>query len=429
MKVACVDDLIVKPLPIAVSERRAARGDSEGSASKPRELSGLSDGLPTKLPGKKPYRSKKVGCAIPQHRSPRARSRHRAVRAARRATLVASLNRLNMSRRTATSPVTRLCVGAPLGGQRFVRAGSVLVGEAAESGVARVECLALGYRRRRSGDARPGRSRTGARSGRDRLRRAPRVRFCSASVKIVLVRRAKKEPPTCPRHGEASVPIAPKSGRRSGGCGCCRACRCARPVNGSKPSNSARAGQRESRRSDLDVGSRMPACRAAGPTGCDSRPCRPGRRQLLMPVARWNPTAPRKACGRRSSEPSRWRDRSRTIRLRVRGIAGRIVEPLTAMTPPIASEPHSADCGPRTTSIREARSAFNISKRGVSPDAGIVDLDSVDEEQACGWPPRRGCGLRSAIPRGRSGDRRRRRQSKQRREQRLVEALDPLAGR
>jgi vitamin B12 transporter len=46
--------------------------------------------------------------------------------------------------------------------------------------------------------------------------------------------------------------------------------------------------------------------------------------------------------------------------------------PLTAITPPMASEPHNADCGPRITSIREARSALSSSSRGVSFAAGSL---------------------------------------------------------
>ena len=48
--------------------------------------------------------------------------------------------------------------------------------------------------------------------------------------------------------------------------------------------------------------------------------------------------------------------------------------PLMAITPPIASEPHSADWGPRTISMREARSALSSSKRGSSPAAGSLIL-------------------------------------------------------
>ena len=46
--------------------------------------------------------------------------------------------------------------------------------------------------------------------------------------------------------------------------------------------------------------------------------------------------------------------------------------PLTATTPPIASDPHKADCGPRTTSIRETMSALSNSNRGVLPAAGSL---------------------------------------------------------
>ena len=46
--------------------------------------------------------------------------------------------------------------------------------------------------------------------------------------------------------------------------------------------------------------------------------------------------------------------------------------PLTEMTPTIASEPQSADCGPRTTSIRLARSALRSSNRGSLPAAGSL---------------------------------------------------------
>ena len=52
-----------------------------------------------------------------------------------------------------------------------------------------------------------------------------------------------------------------------------------------------------------------------------------------------------------------------------------------AITPPIASDPHSADCGPRTTSIREARSALSSSKRGEVAGGGVVGADAVDEQQ------------------------------------------------
>ena len=53
----------------------------------------------------------------------------------------------------------------------------------------------------------------------------------------------------------------------------------------------------------------------------------------------------------------------------------------TATTPPSASEPQSADCGPRTTSIRDSRSLVSSSNRASLPAAGIVEADAVDEQQ------------------------------------------------
>ncbi len=46
--------------------------------------------------------------------------------------------------------------------------------------------------------------------------------------------------------------------------------------------------------------------------------------------------------------------------------------PSTETTPPTASDPHKADCGPRTTSIRLARSALSSSNRGSLPAAGSL---------------------------------------------------------
>ena len=55
--------------------------------------------------------------------------------------------------------------------------------------------------------------------------------------------------------------------------------------------------------------------------------------------------------------------------------------PLMATTPPTACDPHSADCGPRTTSIREARSAFKSSKRAKSPVAGsLARMPSINSK-------------------------------------------------
>ena len=55
--------------------------------------------------------------------------------------------------------------------------------------------------------------------------------------------------------------------------------------------------------------------------------------------------------------------------------------PSTAMTPPTASEPQSADCGPRTTSIRDVTSAFRSFEPRLVAGCRIVGADAVDEQQ------------------------------------------------
>ena len=96
------------------------------------------------------------------------------------------------------------------------------------------------------------------------------------------------------------------------------------------------------------------------------------------------------------------------------------------MTPPMASDPHSADCGPRTTSIRDARSALRISNRGVSPDAGsLILIPSTNSKVWLASAPRMRTSVSEpagpdvataadGVSRSRAAD------------QRLAEALDPL---
>ena len=55
--------------------------------------------------------------------------------------------------------------------------------------------------------------------------------------------------------------------------------------------------------------------------------------------------------------------------------------PLTATTPPIASEPHSADCGPRTTSIRAGEIGVEQFEARLIARRGIVGADALDEQQ------------------------------------------------
>jgi len=91
----------------------------------------------------------------------------------------------------------------------------------------------------------------------------------------------------------------------------------------------------------------------------------------LIPVARWKPMAPAIPAGPEFRAPDALvRSSPNAPASALARQPGRSSMPLTAITPPIASEPHSADCGPRTTSTREARSALRISNRGVSPEAG-----------------------------------------------------------
>ena len=194
-----------------------------------------------------------------------------------RARLVASLNRLNKSRRTATSP------GERLGSARHsavsdswlrVRSWSV---KPAEIGVARMEGLALGVR----GGDEPVRDRAGRRTA---ARAAPKdCGACPGSGSVrASARKLRLDEPSsdagnlrppwrslaadrCPDPPRVE-PVAAVVERIGMGKG-----------ERVEAVELVAAGERERGRAELDIGARLPGRRAAGRRGCDSRPCRPGR--------------------------------------------------------------------------------------------------------------------------------------------------------
>ena len=113
-----VDDLVVQPLAISRSASLKRATTIAQRTSKPRELSGLSAGLPTKLPGKEAVEVEEgrlrdafaIGAGDakppPSWSSSEARERRRILEA------------IEESCRTATSPVIASGLGAPLDGQR-----------------------------------------------------------------------------------------------------------------------------------------------------------------------------------------------------------------------------------------------------------------------------------------------------------------------
>ena len=99
-------------------------------------------------------------------------------------------------------------------------------------------------------------------------------------------------PATCARHGEASLPTVAQIRPAARRLRLLSSVSAWAPVNEVEAIEFGPAGQAERGRSDLHIGVAGARFRAAGPRGCDSRPCRPGPATLLMPVARWKPTAP-----------------------------------------------------------------------------------------------------------------------------------------
>jgi hypothetical protein len=75
------------------------------------------------------------------------------------------------------------------------------------------------------------------------------------------------------------------------------------------------------------------------------------------------------------------------------------------MTPPSASDPHRADCGPRTTSMRDRRSVVRSSKRASLPAAGSLKRNPVNEQQCmiCLCAPDPNLRLRAARAGGGNG--------------------------
>jgi hypothetical protein len=95
---------------------------------------------------------------------------------------------------------------------------------------------------------------------------------------------------------------------------------------------------------------------------------------MSMPLARCHPTAAASfaARGLADAEAVARRNPNDPASVAAENDVASPGSPSMAITPPIASDPHSADCGPRTTSIRETRSALSSSNRGALPAAGSL---------------------------------------------------------
>ena len=132
------------------------------------------------------------------------------------------------------------------------------------------------------------------------------------------------------------------------------------------------------------VGERAPASRAPGPTGCDSRPCRRRARRSCRcrsraasrprrPGWHWRRRPLPDALARRKAERAGF-GAARHSRAHHR-------VPLTAITPPIASDPHKRRLRPAHDF--DARGEIGVEQLEARRVAGgrVVDLDPVDEQQ------------------------------------------------